>query len=261
MALEPLKIIKNWFRNSRTRENNWDEIRDKVVAWSQRVNNNLKQLGLDLDGSDYDFNNQGRKTQTIPIISRIETLEGEENKTTLSAKNISFVLDTAAGQIDIRSENGDDLSADNQITVTFNDTASAGSVIDRTVSANQSVTLTGAHWNFDGAGDQTDEKLWFGFADRGDGTDPSFIVAYQAGRTFITAADSETSPALVTSEEKVLSAETISGDNNVTWLGYFLADFDDTGNASGENHWDVQQAAGDFNIQPIQTYYEGEIRW
>ena len=54
MALEPLKFVKNWVRNTRTREENWGELSDKITAWSLRVLNHLKQVGLDVDGSDYD---------------------------------------------------------------------------------------------------------------------------------------------------------------------------------------------------------------
>ena len=46
-GLEPIRFEKNWFKNSKTAEANWDEIADKTASYALRTNNNLKQIGLD----------------------------------------------------------------------------------------------------------------------------------------------------------------------------------------------------------------------
>lgn len=50
MSLEPIQFVKNWNRNTNTREINWDEIANKTAAYSLRLNNKLKQFCLDIGG-------------------------------------------------------------------------------------------------------------------------------------------------------------------------------------------------------------------
>jgi hypothetical protein len=75
MPLQAIRIVKNWFKNTKAREKNWDEIANEVTSFGTRTNNNLKQIGLDLNGSTYDFNNNGVKTQTTSVVDRLVALE------------------------------------------------------------------------------------------------------------------------------------------------------------------------------------------
>jgi hypothetical protein len=256
MALEPIKFIKNWFKNTRTREENWDEIATKMAAYSVRTNNNLKQLGLDLDGSDYNFNNVGRTTQTTPIVDRLDTLESTINA--IGTRNLGISL-ASQDTVAITGSDGTALSSSNEGIVTFNETSDAGDLVTREVIANVSLTLTGCHWGFDTEGDLTDYRLWVLWMD--DGSDAILGVAAEGGRETVTAADAETVASNVNSIEKVYTSATVSSTLNCTYMGWIKANFDDTGHAGGENYWTIQNSTGDVNIGSFQTFFEGEVRF
>lgn len=251
MALEPLKIIKNWFTNTRTREQNWDEIANNLVSKSVRDNNNFKQLGLDIGGSSYDFNNVGKSTQTVSLISRVMPLEFTNGFSGNLGLNVS---DTT--KITICSSSGADLSASNTGKILFN---SGGRLISYTLTSNLSVTLTGAHWGFDTFGDKTDVRLWVMLINSG--TSVVLGVSLEGGSNFISTSDDETIQASVNSSEKVLVSSALPANCDVSYLGWINADFDDTGNAGGENYWTIQTGVGDINLSPVQNYFEGEVRF
>lgn len=255
--LEPLKIIKNWLTNTNTREENWDNINDQLLAWATRTNNNLKQLGLDINGADYDFNNVGKATQTTSVISRITTLESQIATPTIGARNIGLDL-SVQSKIKIVGSDGTSLSSTNKGLVSFNSTSDPGELITRELTSNIEVTLTGAHWGFDTDGDLTDFPLWVLFLDTGSGV--ILGVAAQGGRQSLAAADADTAVGNITTASKVLVNTAPAGTLNISYLGWVKADFDDTGNAGGENFWTVQNGAGDINIGPVQTLFFGEVR-
>src|SRR3990167_9389526 len=153
--IRPLKIIKNWFRNTRTRENNWDEIRDKIVEWSLFVQKYFNQVGLDINGSSYEFNDNGTATQTTSIVSRLTTLENTAG--IVGTRNIGFDF-SVSGAITLRGSDGSNLSSTNAGLVTFNETATGGDLVTREITSNITLTFTGAHWGFDTFGDLTDQK-------------------------------------------------------------------------------------------------------
>lgn len=253
--LEPLRTIKNWFTNTRTREECWDEINNNLLAWATRTNNNLKQLGLDLNGASYDFNNVGKSTQTTSIITRISELESQS--AIVGTRNIGLDLSTQS-KVKIVSADGTNLSSSNKGQIHFNSTTNAGQLITRDITSNLEVTLTGAHWGFDTDGDLTDFPLWVLFLDTGSSV--VLGVAAQGGRQSLPTTDTETSAGAVTTINKVLISSAIASTLNITYLGWVKADFDDTGNAGGENFWTVQNSVGDINIGPIQTLFSGEVR-
>ena len=133
MTLEPLKITKRWRENNAVQEADWDEIRDKVVEWGLKTNNNLKQLGLDVNGADYEFNNVGRATQTSSIVARLDALE--LSRATPGATNLGLDI-SATNIVKIVSSDGTDLSSSNIGYVTLNDKANAGQLVTRQVTAN-----------------------------------------------------------------------------------------------------------------------------
>ena len=253
-GIEPIRFVKNWNLNTRTREENWDEIANKISQFGTRTNNNFIQLGLDIGGTTYSYNGVGAKTQATPVLDRLDTLEATIN--TLGTRNIGLDLSDTT-KIKVVGADGTNLSSTNKGIVTFNESSDAGDLVTREITANTEVTLTGCHWGYDTLGDLTDVVLWVLFID--DGTNAVLGVAAQGGRETITAANAETVQSNVDSLSKVLTESTISSTYNVTYLGWVKADFDDTGNPGGENYWTVQGSAGDVNIQPVQTYLEGTI--
>jgi len=253
-GLESLKIIKNWTEKTRTREENWDEIANKTTSWASKIVNYLKQIGLDLNGNTYDFNGDGRATQTTSIVSRLTTLEATLN--TIGVRNIGLNL-AQTDRIATYASDATNLSTANPGVVTFNSTTNPGRVISRNVTANQSLVLTGCHWGFDTDGDLTDVPLWILLLDTGSGT--ILGVTAQGGRQTIAAADTDTAVGNITSIEKVLVSSAPAATYAATYLGWIKADFDDTGNAGGENFWTLQSAVGDVNIGYVQTLQYGEV--
>lgn len=253
-GIEPIRFNKNWNLNTRTREENWDEITSKVSSFGTRTNNNLIQLGLDIGGPSYIYNGSAKKTQDTPILDRISTLETTINS--IGTRNIGLDLSDQS-KIKIVGADGSNLSSSNKGIITFNESSDAGDIVTRELTSNLEVTLTGCHWGNGTYGDLTDYILWVLFIDTG--TSAVLGVAAQGGREIILSADAETVQTSVNSIEKVLTSSTVSSTYNIIYAGFVRANFDDTGNAGGEDYWTVQNSAGDVNIQPIQTYFEGTV--
>ena len=57
MALEPLKVTKSWATGNDVDTADFNNVVDPILAWARRTNDNLKQIGLDIEGATYDFNN------------------------------------------------------------------------------------------------------------------------------------------------------------------------------------------------------------
>lgn|SRR3990167_4993402 len=251
-GLEPIRFEKNWFKNSKTAEANWDEIADKTASYALRTNNNLKQVGLDINGSTYVYNGDGRATLTTPIVSRLTTLEATINS--VGTRNIG--LDLASQNIvKIVGSDGSNLSSTNKGVVTFNESSDAGDLVSRDVTANISITLTGAHWAHDTYGDLTDYILWVLFIDNG--TDAILGVTADGTKQTVAAADTSVTASDINLLTEVLVSSAITSTYNVTYLGWLKCDFDDTGNAGGENYWTIQNAVGDVNIGAFQTRFSG----
>jgi hypothetical protein len=243
MSLEPLKIVKRWFTNNQADELDWDEIADKTSSWALRTNNNLKQLGLDINGDSYVFNNVGKATQTASIVTRLDAVDNAQR--VVLVRNLG--IDTSVPNfIRLVGSNGSDLSSTNVGFVSFNSTSSPGQLVTRQITSTLSLELTGTHWGLDTLGDVSDVILTVMLID--DGTNAVLGVAAQAGRTEITAAVSETVAASVDDSTKVYTSSTISSTSSVVEMARVKADFDDTGNAGGENYWTVQTAIGDIII-------------
>jgi len=253
-GIESIKFNKNWNRNTVTKEDNWDEIANKVAAFGSRTNNNLIQLGLDIGGVNYNYNGAGAKTQTTPVIDRISTLEATINS--VGTRNLGLDLSDRT-KVKLIGADGTNLSSSNAGIVTFNQTSSAGKLVSREVTSNLEVSLLGTHWGHDTSGDLTDYILWVLLIDNG--TDAVLGVAAQGGRETVTVADAETVQSSVNEIGKVLTSSAIGATYNVTYMGWIKADFDDTGNAGGENYWAISSSVGGVNIQSIQTYFEGTV--
>lgn len=121
----------------------------------------------------------------------------------------------------------------------------AGLLTTFKVTADVTIDLTGAHWGFGTKGDLTDYVLHV-FALNNDGT-LTWGVGAQSGRSIILNADDDNTGTNITSWEKVLVKAALTADAQSTQLGYFKANFDDTGGAS-EDIWAVQSGDGDLIV-------------
>lgn len=254
MSLESLKITKTWKSGNDVEEADFNAITDPVVAWATRTNNNLKQLGLDINGSSYSFNNEGRATQTKSLVERITVLEGEQP----GFKNLALDLSTT-GTIELVSADGSDLSAANYGIVNFNSESSPGAIASINVEANISFSIIGCHWGLGGEGDFSDVVLWVYLIN--DGGSVRLGVSKDGGRSFIADSDDVTTSTNATSSEKIMVDTALTGDRNCVIMAWMKANFDDTGNAGGEDHWTVQTGAGDINLGPHQAYFSGSFEF
>lgn len=257
MPLFVLKIKKNWFTNTEVAEKNWDEIADNITASDGRIQNNLKQIGLDINGEGYEFNNNGRATQTSAIIARLNNLD--LSTTTVGTNNLSLDL-SATNIVKLVSANGDALSSTNVGVAAFNSTENIGRVKSINISTGLSITLTGAHWGFGTKGDFTDVFLWIYLIHLSDGT-VVMGVSPEGGREVIAAADTTTSATSVNAIEKVFVNASVGGDSNCIQIGWIKADFDDTGNLGGEDFWTIKAAVGDINMGNHKSYGDMSLRF
>ncbi len=253
-GLQPFRFKKNWNKDTATREENWDELATAWAGFSVQTNNNFRQIGIDINGGDYQFNGVGQGTQSPPIITRLDNLEALG--AIVAIKNLALDL-TTPSILKLVAADGSTLNNDNRGQVFFNSTTTAGLVITRDIVATQQVTLTGAHWGLDTLGDYTDVKLWPLFMDTGSAA--VLGVSMQGGRPSVASTDVFTAAASVVSLEDILAASAVAGTVNISHMGWINADFDDTGNAGGENFWTLQSSPGDVGVGPVPVVIEGLV--
>lgn len=263
MSLQVLKIVKSWILGNDIEVADFNNIVDPIVAWSVRSNNNLKQIGLDIGGSSYDFNNDGKATQATSILDLINInvnnrLTALESGLSFGFKNLGFDFSTS-NIVKLVSANGTDLSATNFGTVNFNSSANPGQVVSIQVTANISINLTGAHWGQDTLGDLTNAILWIYLMN--DLGTIRMGVAKQGGRESIITTDVTNSAASATIPTSVLADSLLLNNSNVICIAYVKANFDDTGNGGGENFWSVQTGVGAINLGPHFAYFEGSFKF
>lgn len=119
----------------------------------------------------------------------------------------------------------------------------AGYLTEFTLTADVTINLTGAHWGFGTKGDLTDQILNV-YALNNDGS-LVWGIGSRAGKTLILDTDDATSQSSVNSGEKVLVNSALTADAQALQVGYFKANFDDTGGAA-EDLWTVQTGDGDI---------------
>ncbi len=75
IGLKPLKYIKKWLNKTTVKPEDWDEIANKTSTWANTLNLNLTQIGLDIAGNSYVFNNNGLRSLSNSITSRLGAVE------------------------------------------------------------------------------------------------------------------------------------------------------------------------------------------
>lgn len=114
------------------------------------------------------------------------------------------------------------------------------------VTSDITIDLTGAHWGYGTTGDLTDFIL-FVYAINDSGTLKWGISPFY-GLTIISGSNDETAGTSVTTVDDVLVNSALSGDSECLRIGWFKANFDDTGGLS-EDIWSVQNSdLEDINV-------------
>ena len=252
MAIERLIIERNWTTGSTVSETNWDNIRSQLVAWSNRVDNNLKQIGLDVEGTDYEFNNVGRATQSSSIVGRLDSID--LSLASVGFTNLGLNIGTA-GTFTLQGASAT-LSSTNVAYATYNSTTTAGQQEARNLIADISLVPQGAHWGFGTGGDLTDQPIFLYLIDTG--STSVFGLGRRGGRSVILAADAETTASNCNAIEKVFVSGAVASNSNCIEIGYMLCDFDDTGHAGGEDYWTIAATPGVGDVvfgQRLQEMY------
>lgn len=74
MTIPALKITKNWFKSTTVAENNWDNIRNPLIAWANQLQLDLQQFVVDAFGSSYSVDNDGLPNLSQSLQDQISTL-------------------------------------------------------------------------------------------------------------------------------------------------------------------------------------------
>src|SRR3990167_4394175 len=158
---------------------------------------------------------------------------------------VNATTTNAADSIKITGSDGTALSAANYGWVTL-PSATTGRLVTLSVTADVTILITGAHWGFDTKGDLTDYLLYV-YAVNDAGT-LKWGVGAKPNRLIVADADDTATPASVNAYEKVLmnSALTGAADANARVIGWFKANFDDSGGAAADL-WAIQTGIGDIN--------------
>lgn len=247
MGLQPLKYIKKWFTGTFVKEADFDELANKTGAYATRTNNNLKQIGLDLGGPTYDFNNQGKAAFTSNLNGRIGALEAAS---LIGSSNLGLDLTTNT-TVELTAADQSALSSANLGQVVLNYTTTAGVLQKYNISANLSVTLTGADFGF--SADLTDQPLWVLLIDTGSAI--ILGVSPQGGVESVTSGNCKTIVADCTARTHILCSSAVGSTSNVLTLGWIKANYDHTGGAS-EKLWAIQASQGDVNVGSHPTNLE-----
>src|SRR3990167_11403122 len=162
--------------------------------------------------------------------------------------NVGIVNTTTtntADTITITGSNGTAFSSSNYGWITLPD-ATTGRLKDFSITADIDIVLTGAHWGFGTKGDLTDYILYV-YAINDAGT-LRWGVGAKPNRLIVLNADDvdDSDPTNVNSYEKVMVDTVLGSDSDARVVGWFKANFDDTGDL-----WTVQSGDGDINIGSI----------
>lgn len=169
----------------------------------------------------------------------------------------------ANDSIRITGSDGTALSTSNYGWITLPSTVTAGQLVTFSVTADVTILLTGAHWNIGTTGDVTGALLRV-LAINDNGT-LRWGVAKLGGRnTLLTTDTSATATDINLAEEVLCTAAVASSSNTCREVGWFRANFDDTGGAA-EDLWAIQGGLNDVNTgttadgywQPWNPAYTG----
>src|SRR3990167_11294155 len=162
---------------------------------------------------------------------------------------VNATTTNAADSIKITGSDGTALSANNYGWTTL-PSATTGRLVTLSMTADVTILLTGAHWGFGTKGDLTDYILYV-YAINDAGT-LKWGIGAKPNRLIVLNADDvdDSAPTSVNAYEKVMVNTALGSDSDARVVGWFKANFDDTGGAA-EDLWAVQTGDGDINIGSI----------
>lgn len=157
----------------------------------------------------------------------------------------------AADSIRVQGADGTALSTSNPGYVVLPDTSNPGQITVFEVTSNVTLDLTGAHCGLGGRGDYSD-VLFAVIAINDAGTLTWGARLYTNETTALDSKDS-TTQASVTTSTSILVNNSLSGDSRCHNVGWFKANFDDTGGSS-EYLWTVQTGYDDIGMGSIEDW-------
>lgn len=194
---------------------------------------------------------------TADIQTQIDTANAQITARSAWFTNLSIVRATttnAGDSVKITSADGTALSASNTATILLPSTVTAGLLTRFTMTADVTILLTGAPWANGGKGDLTGAILRILAIN--DNATLKWGVALLSGRNILLTTDTTATQASVTTAEAILCNSAVaSASNSCREIGFFRADFDDTGGAA-EDLWAIQTGKGD-----IVTGQSGDGLW
>src|SRR3990167_1511093 len=158
---------------------------------------------------------------------------------------------TTNDSIKITGANGTDLGPNNYGWVTLPSTSAPGQLVTFSVTANVTINLTSAHWGLGTTGDYTDYILSV-YAINNAGTLKWGVGSVPNHKKILDADDTATATS-VTTVEKIFVNSALSADSSALEIGWFLADFDDTGGAA-EDLWAVQTGLNEIMMGERPSY-------
>lgn len=144
------------------------------------------------------------------------------------------------------------LSASSPLIAVIPNSSTAGLLSTLVATSDVTIKLTGAHWGLGTNGDFTDVILRV-YAINDAGT-LKWGVSNRGGYKTITTALSSITATDINLQTEMLVNSALSATSTCFEVGWFLADFDDTGGAA-EDLWVVQTAAGEIQVgMPAPVY-------
>jgi hypothetical protein len=188
--------------------------------------------------------------------STVGDLEGYRNgawvpyvQTRPGTINIGLAAGTTTNANDsivIQGADGNALSTTNPGFVVCQ-SATPGQLTVFQITADVTIDLTGAHWGFGTNGDLTDQPLSVLFLNN-DGA-ASWGVAQYGGRSLVLDTEDSATGTDINLWNEVLVSTALTADAQALHVGYFKANFDDTGGAA-EDLWSVQTGDDDLVLGP-----------
>lgn len=231
------------------------EVNANDDATLTQVNGNLDADNINETGN---FAWTGSHSFDVGLKLGAGVMEQGGTRNALWMNNIAIIRATttnAGDSIKITGANGSALSASNYGWITLPNPSTPGQLTTFSVTADVTILLTGAHWGIGTTGDITGGLLRVLAIN--DNATLRWGVAYVGGRTTLLTTDTNATQTNINLPEEVLcTAAVSSATNSCREIGYFRANFDDTGGAA-EDLWAIQTGVNDvITGQTADGFYQ-----
>lgn len=189
------------------------------------------------------YRNDTGTAQRIPIPNLVSAAIGRPGFTHNIGLKAATTTD-ANDSIQLVGANGSVLAAITNLGyVTIPDSATSGKITRLQATALSALKLTGAHWGRGTFGNWTDIPLGVYVVNDGSGTFKFGVCAKPNLRTIADSNAHTTATSVTTYSKMLVTSALASGTWPCVMIGWFLGDFNDTGDV-----WTVQTAAGEINV-------------